>query len=163
MCYTLLSALGTQHRSIPGLASEQASYSPAFSGTLSPAWTTCIPESGFPQPSWRGHRALLVLCLRSRKEAPNILTSSALPALPPQPTVQEAFPTCPGFVGQLCLGTSVNFSATQQGLDRSLGKGRAPPYEFVHPWTFSLSPGYTLEFSLYIYGYSPIIMNTPLC
>lgn len=46
-----------------GLTSKQASYSLGFLLSLahSSAWTTCLPEGHFQQPSWHGHHALLVV------------------------------------------------------------------------------------------------------
>lgn len=132
------------------LTSEQASYSLGFLLSLACSHQPGPPASqGVTSSSLPGTDTmdfwLTVLFKQAGSQHPDFL---CIPGpCQPQPAVPHAFPSRPGVVGPLCLGTSVNFSAPQWAgtiVSPRSGpwpwEGPHPPYEFVHPWTFSLSP-----------------------
>ena len=96
-----------------GLTSEQASYSLGFLLSLAsshqpgPPASQRVTSSSLPGRDTM-HFWLSVPFKQTASQHPDFL---CIPGpCQPQPAVLQAFPTCPGVVGLLCLGTSVNFS-----------------------------------------------------
>lgn len=153
------------HRTSQALPVSRPPYNVSLSATLSPA-LTCAQGGDFPQASHCGHCSSA--CVPLRASGLDFLFAPQ-PAIHSPPSL-EAFSNCPGMTGHLWTGHrreilshAVDWNHTSPMVCTiSLGRAPSTPYELVYPQILFFSPGYALEFSLHIYGYSPIVTNTSL-